>query len=68
MTVFQRIRKQLHRDEPGQLKREILWLISRVKRHWVRILIMGILGLTQCRFTRLISHRISRFSCPGSSL
>ena len=45
MTVFQRIRKQLHRDEPGQLKREILWLVSRVKRHWIRILIMGILGL-----------------------
>ena len=45
MTVFQRIRKQLHRDDPGQLKREVLWLVRRVKRHWVRILIVGILGL-----------------------
>lgn len=45
MTVFQKIRKQLHRDDPGQLKREVLWLVRRVKRHWVRILIVGILGL-----------------------
>ena len=50
MAIFRGIRKQLHRDDPGQLKREVLWLVSRVKRHWARILIMGILGFLAFMF------------------
>ena len=45
MTVFQKIRKQLHRDDPRQLKRELLWLLAGVKRHQGKILMIGILGL-----------------------
>ena len=45
MAVFQRIRKQLHRDDPRQLKRELLWLWARVCRYRGRILVIGVLGL-----------------------
>ena len=45
MAVFQTIRKQLHRDDPQQLKREILWLLARIKQYWRKILIIGLLGL-----------------------
>ncbi len=45
MAVFQTIKKQLHRDDPQQLKRELLWLWAGVKRYRWKILIIGILGL-----------------------
>jgi len=45
MAVFQKIKKQLHRDDPQQLKREVLWLMERVKRYRGRILVIGLLGL-----------------------
>ena len=45
MAVFQTIRKQLHRDDPQQLKREILWLLARIKQYRRKILIIGLLGL-----------------------
>lgn len=46
MAVFQRIRKQLHREDPEQLKREVLWLAAGMKRHRGKILTIGLLGLT----------------------
>lgn len=45
MAVFQRIKKQLHRDDPQQLKREVLWLLQRVRRYRGKILVTGLLGL-----------------------
>ena len=45
MAVFQGIRKQLHRDDPGQLKRELLWLLAGVKKYRGKILVIGLLGL-----------------------
>ena len=45
MAVFERIRKKLHTDDPQQLKRELLWLVSRVNRYRGKILLIGILGL-----------------------
>lgn len=45
MAVFQKIRKQLHRDAPGQLKREVFWLLKRVRQYRGKILIIGLLGL-----------------------
>ena len=45
MAVFQGIRKQLHREDPGQLKREVLWLLAGMKRYRGRILIIGLMGL-----------------------
>ena len=45
MAVFQTIKGQLHREDPHQLKREVLWLWAGVKRHWWKILSIGILGL-----------------------
>ena len=45
MAAFQGIRKQLHREQPGQLKRELLWLLAGLKRYRGRILTIGILGL-----------------------
>ena len=45
MAVFQKLKKQLHRDDPGQLKREVLWLLARVRRYRGRILLTGVLGL-----------------------
>ena len=45
MAVFQRIRKQLHREDPQQLKRELLWLWARVKQYRGKILVIGLLGL-----------------------
>lgn len=45
MAVFQSIRKQLHREDPRQLKRELRWLLERVRQHWGRILTIGLLGL-----------------------
>ena len=45
MAVFERIRKKLHTDDPQQLKRELLWLGSRLNRYRGKILLVGILGL-----------------------
>ena len=45
MAVFQGIRKQLHRDDPRQLKQEVLWLTAGVKRYRWQIFAIGILAL-----------------------
>lgn len=45
MAFIRRIKKYLHRDKPGQLKRELLWLLARVRDYRKQILIIGVLGL-----------------------
>ena len=45
MAVFQRIKKQLHREDPAQLKREVLWLAAGMKANARQILAVGILSL-----------------------
>ena len=45
MAVFQGIRKQLHRDDPRQLKREVLWLLAGVKQYRGKILVIGLMGV-----------------------
>ena len=45
MALLQKLKKQLHRDEPGQLKREVLWLLGRVRQYKRQILMIGLLGL-----------------------
>ena len=46
MAVFQNLRKQLHRDDPRQLKRELLWLAAGIRRQGTKVLLIGLLGLT----------------------
>ena len=45
MSVFQKLQKQLHREQPGQLKKEVLWLLAKVRQYRGRILMTGLLGL-----------------------
>ena len=45
MAFLRRIKKLLYREDPGQLKRELLWLLDRVKQYRKKILLIGILGL-----------------------
>lgn len=45
MAVFQNLKKQLHRDDPRQLKREMFWLLARIRQHWTKVLAIGLLGL-----------------------
>ncbi len=45
MAVLQRIKTQLHRDDPRQLKKEIAWLVRRMRRFRWQILCVGLLGL-----------------------
>lgn len=37
--------KQLHKEDPAQMKRELKWLASRSKRYWKQILLIGTLSL-----------------------
>ncbi|MBQ8835480.1 MAG: ABC transporter ATP-binding protein [Oscillospiraceae bacterium] len=45
MALLGKIRKQFYREDPGQLKRELLWLWSHVCRHGRKIALFGLLGL-----------------------
>lgn len=45
MAILRRIQKYLHRDKPGQLKRELFWLMERIKQYRKQILTIGLLGL-----------------------
>ena len=45
MAILRNIKKQFHRDDPQQLKRELKWLCGRVFQHRKSILITGMLGL-----------------------
>ena len=45
MAFLRRIKKLLYREDPGQLKRELLWLLDRVKQYRKKILLIGLLGL-----------------------
>ena len=45
MAFIRSFQKYLHRDKPGQLKRELLWLLGRVRNYRKQILTIGVLGL-----------------------
>ena len=45
MAFFHDIKKQLHREDPQQLKREFLWLLARMAQYKKKILAVGLLGL-----------------------
>lgn len=45
MAFFRRIKKYLHREKPGQLKRELLWVLRRMGQYRKQILLIGVLGL-----------------------
>ena len=45
MAFIRRIKKYLHRETPGQLKRELSWLLARVKQYRKQILTIGLMGL-----------------------
>lgn len=45
MTFFQNIKKQFHRENSQQIKREICWLLDRASQHKRKILAVGLLGL-----------------------
>ena len=45
MSLIRRIKEKFHADDPVQLKRELRWLAGCMKRHWGKILAIGILGL-----------------------
>ena len=45
VAFFQKIKQHFHRDEPGQLKKELLWLLQRVNQYRSKILLIGLLGL-----------------------
>lgn len=44
MALLNKLRGKLHREESGQLKREILWLLSRMNRFRRQILAVSLLG------------------------
>jgi ABC-type multidrug transport system fused ATPase/permease subunit len=45
MTLLEKLKEKLHREEPGQLKREILWLLGQMKRFRRQIGMVSLLGL-----------------------
>ena len=45
MHLIEKLKKKFHRDDPQQLKRELLWLAARVNCYKGSILLIGLLGL-----------------------
>ena len=45
MAFLDRVKKQLHTEDPGQLKRELLWLLARARQYQGKILAVGLLGM-----------------------
>ena len=45
MMLLGKLKEKLHRDDPGQLKREVLWLLGRMKRFRRQIAAVSLLGL-----------------------
>ena len=45
MTLLGKLKAKLHRDDPGQLKREVLWLLGQMKRFRRQIAMVSLLGL-----------------------
>ncbi len=45
MALLRKLKGKLHREAPGQLKRELAWLLARVRQYWHQILLTGLLGL-----------------------
>ena len=45
MAFFHNLKKQFHREDPRQLKRELRWLLACAAQHKGKILAVGLLGL-----------------------
>ena len=45
MAFIRKLKQQFHRDDPQQLKREMLWLLRRIKQYRKQILLIGTVGL-----------------------
>ena len=45
MAFFRKIKKLLNREDPRQLKKELLWLAARIRQYRKKILLIGLLGL-----------------------
>ena len=45
MALLGKLKEKLHREDPGQLKAEVLWLLSRMNRFRWQILMVSVLGL-----------------------
>ena len=45
MVFFRKLKQQFHREKPGQLKQELLWLLRHIGLYRGKILMIGILGL-----------------------
>ena len=45
MALLGKLKEKLHREDPGQLKAEVLWLLSRMNRFRRQILMVSVLGL-----------------------
>ena len=45
MAFFKRIKKYLHPEKPGQLKAELLWLLTHIRKYRKQVLTVGALGL-----------------------
>ena len=44
MTLLRKLKEKLHREDPGQLKREVLWLLWQMNRYRRQILTVAVLG------------------------
>ena len=72
MTFLRRIKKYLHREKPGQLKRELLWLLAKMTQYRKHILIIAMLSLlgTVMGLASSIASKylIDAVTCFGSAL
>lgn len=45
MTFFDHIKRKFNNHDPEQIKQELLWIFTRIKRYQRQILLVGILGM-----------------------
>lgn len=45
MVFFRSVKQQLHKENPQQIKQELLWLLGHIKRYGMLTLAVGTLGL-----------------------
>lgn len=45
MAFFDHVKKKIHNQDPQQLKREFLWLLTRMRQYKGKILTVGLLGM-----------------------
>ena len=55
MGFLGKVKKQFYREDPQQLKREVLWLLGRVKQNRGSILLVGVLGFLGTAMSLLTS-------------